>query len=323
MTIRLRQFVTGFLALMIAGACAAQAQQYPSKQISIIVPFPPGGIHDVYSRMVGNVMQQRWGQPVVIDNRPGAGGWVGVQALAKAAPDGHTLMSAGHALASLPIFVKGSSFEPGKDFVPLTSVLYAPYVLITTTQLPVKSVGELIANAKANPGKLNFAVVPNSGQQLDTLDFLAKAGLNMVVVPYQGGAAALRSVLANEAQAYYGAALGLEANIKAGKIAALAVTGGKRFSPIPEVPTLREATGLDIDTGVLYAMYASPGTPKAIADKLHSEIVDIVQRTEVNAQIRQQGYEPVTMPADELAAIIVRDTRRGREVARVSNIQPQ
>jgi tripartite-type tricarboxylate transporter receptor subunit TctC len=318
-----RLFAASFAAMTLALACGAAAQSYPSKPITIIVPFPPGGIHDVYTRWVGNALHQRLGQPIVIENRPGAGSWVGIQALAKAAPDGHTLFSAGHVVGFVSVFVKGASFEPGKDFVPLTGVLYAPFVIISTAQLPAKTLPELLAYAKANPGKLNFGYVPNGGNHLNTLEFIARTGGNMVPVPYQGGAPALRAVLANEAQIYLGAALGLEQNVKAGKINALAVTSATRFAPIPDVPTVRESTGMDFDRGVLYAMYASPGTPRPIADRLHKEIVDIVQNTEVNALIRKQGYEPATTTPEALAELILREIRTGREVARANNIQPQ
>jgi tripartite-type tricarboxylate transporter receptor subunit TctC len=314
------------------GACAllffcslglAQAQQYPTRPITIIVPTPPGGILDVYSRWIGHALEQRWGQSVIVENRTGAGGWIGIQALEKAAPDGYTLMAGASAMASLPIFVKGASFEPGKDFVPLTGVLYAPYVIITNTKAPAKTLSEFIAYAKANPGKLNMAVVPGSGQQVDELDFLAKAGIDMAVIPYQGGAPALRSVIADETQAYFGAVLGLEENVKAGRITPLAVTGTKRFPSLPDVPTVKEATGIDFETFILYALFAAPGTPDPIADKLRKEITDIVNNSEVNGQIKQANYEPMTTTGEELGALIRKDLARGREIARTNNLQAQ
>lgn len=313
-------FVTLFGALC---AGSSLAQQFPTKPMSIIVPFPPGGIIDTYSRIVGNGLQQRWGQSVVIENRPGAGGWIGIQSLAKATPDGHTLLATASPSAALPAFIKGSSFEPGRDLEPLTGVLYAPYVIITNTQTPAKSLGELLAHAKNNPGKLNFAVVPNSGQHVDTIDFLNKAGVNIVVVPYAGGAAALRSILANEAQVYFGAALGLEENVRAGKLLPLAVTSALPFARLPDVPTVKAASGIDFDSGILYALFASPGTAKPVLDKLHKEIVDIAQTPDVTAQFVKLGYEVRTTSREALAALLAREGRRAVEIARAAKIEPQ
>lgn len=313
------------LVTLIAALCtgSALAQQYPTRPISIVVPFPPGGITDTYSRIVGNGLQQRLGQSVVIENRPGAGGWIGIQSLAKATPDGHTLLATATPSAALPAFIKGASFEPGRDVEPLTGVLYAPYVIITNTQTPVKNLKEFLAYAKGNPGKLNFAVVPNIGQHVDTIDFINKAGANIVIVPYAGGAAALRSVLTNEAQAYFGAALGLEENVRAGKLTPLAVTSAQPFARLPDVPTVKAATGIDFDSGILYSLFASPGTPKPILDKLHREIVDIVQTPDITAQFVKLGYEVRTTSREALGALLVREGRRAIEIAKAAKIEPQ
>jgi tripartite-type tricarboxylate transporter receptor subunit TctC len=304
-------------------AAPLAAQQYPSRPITIIVPVPPAGILDTLARLVGPELTKRWGQPVVVENRPGAGGMIGIRYVAHMPPDGYTLLSAASPQAQGELFIKGASFEPGKDTQPVAGLAYAPYVIITSTQTPAKTLPELIALAKASPGKLNFAVVPGSGQQLDTLDFLKRAGINMVVVPYQGGAQALRAVLANEAQAYFGAALGLEQNVKAGKLTALAVTSAKRSTELPDIPTVTESTGVEFNAGILYGLFTVPGTPSAIVQKLYKEIADIALNTEAGTALKKQSYEIRPTPPDEYAAILNHELSRGREIAKAANIQPQ
>jgi len=307
----------------VLAAAPAGAQQFPTKPLTIIVPFPPGGIIDTQARLVGAELQKRFGQSVVVDNRPGAGGAIGLAHFSKSDADGHTLLSGASPQSMGSLFLKSASFEPGKDVAAVTTICYAPYVIITSTQVPVKSMKEYIAHVKANPGKLNFAVVPNSGQHIDTLDFLGRAGLKMEVVNYQGGAPALRSILANESQGYFGAALGLAENVKAGKLRILAVTSAKRFAVLPDTPTVKEATGLDFDAGVYYGMFTVPGTPTLLIDRLNREIVDIVEKTDVGDRLRKQSYEIRTSTPAWFAALLVTELRRGREIATAAGIQPQ
>jgi tripartite-type tricarboxylate transporter receptor subunit TctC len=311
------------LAIAAVAAAPAWSQQYPSKPIAIIVPFPPAGIIDTLARLVGAELQKRWGQPVVVENRPGAGGWIGVQQFTRLAPDGHSLLSGASSQATGELFLRTASFQPGKDVQPVAGVAYAPYVIITNTQVPARTLKDFIALVKGSPGKLNFVVVPASGQLLDTMDFLKRAGMDMVIVPYQGGAAALRAVLANEGQAYFGAALGLEQNIQAGKLTALAVTSARPFASLPDVPTVKAATGIDFDAGVLYGLFTVPGTPNAIVQRLYREIVDIAQNTEVANALRKQSYEIRPTSPEDYTALINNELRRGREIAKAANIQPQ
>ena len=311
------------LAAIIAIALPALAQEYPSKPITILTSVNPGGVTDWQARTVGAHLNKRWGQPVVVENRPGAGGAVALQQLKRAAPDGHTLITASTASGMLPLFVKDTSYEPGKDIEPVQLAFYAPYVIITNTQVPAKTLKEFIDYARANPGKLNFAAVPNTSQHLDTLNFIRVTGVNIVTITYQGGAPALRALLANEAQAYFGAVFGLDQQVKAGKITPLAVTSSKPFPILPDIPTVKSAIGLDLDLTIRYGFATTAGTPKPIVDKLAREIADIVMKSEMNAQIRSQGYEPQVTTPEEFSAEMLRETRRAREIAQAAGIKPQ
>ena len=317
-----RQLVLGLLALCAAPALA-QAQTHPSRPITIMVPVPPGGILDTYSRLIGDQLQKRWGQPVIVENKPGGGGVVALRALKEAAPDGHTLFPGTNAFGASPQFVKEFSYNPGEDFEPLTSVVYAPYVIITNRQTPATTLQELIALAKAQPGKLNFAVVPNSGQQLDTLDFLRRTRAEMVVIPYQGGAVALKSLMGDETQVYFGAALGIEKFTQTGDIKALAVTGAKRFPPLPNVPTVQEAAGITFDTGVYYNFLAPPKTPAALLDKFNRELRDIVENTEVKKRLDDLGYQVVTSSREEMRKILSDAVKQFAVVAKENGIEPK
>lgn len=310
------------LALALFPVVAA-SQQFPSKPITIVVTFPPAGIGDTQSRLIGAELQKRWGQPVVVENRPGAGGHIGLQHFQRQAPDGHTLMSGASVEAMRELFLKTASFRPGKDVAPVASTVYAPYVIITSAQLPVKNLKEFLALIRANPGKYNFAFVPNIGPHLSTLNFIERAGIDMTMVPYQGGAASLRSVLANEAQAYFGAALGLEQNVKAGKIVALAVTSARRFPVLPDLPTVKESVGIDFDAGVLYGMFTVVGTPTPVVDRLNREIVDIMHNADAGEKLRQQSYEIRTSTPAEFAAVMMKELNEGREIAKANGIEPK
>jgi tripartite-type tricarboxylate transporter receptor subunit TctC len=313
------------LSAAIAGLfvpSAAPAQTFPTKPITVLVGLPPGGVIDWMGRTVAAELAKRWGQPVVVENKPGGGGAIAKAQTRQATPDGYTLLADTQIAVHSPLFLRDATWNPGKDIAPLTPVLFAPYVIITNTQVPAKSLREFIAHVKANPGKLNFAFVPNSGQQLDTLSFIKRTGIDIVPVSYQGGAPSLRALLANEAQVYFGAVFGLDAQVKAGKITPLAVTSAQRFPILPDVPTVKEAIGLDMDSTVQYGFYTTGGTPRPIIERLGKEIADIA-RGDMAPQIRKQGYEPLTMTPDEWTTAIIAEGRRGAEVARDANIRPQ
>jgi tripartite-type tricarboxylate transporter receptor subunit TctC len=309
--------------LLASAAGALHAQEFPSRQITIICSNPPGGITDWQARAFGDLLAKRFGQPVVVENRPGGGGVVALAALKLAKPDGHALMTLTTSSGAVPIFVKDASFEPGKDVAPVQTSFWAPYVIITNTKVPARTLREFIDHAKANPGKLNWSAVPNTTQHLDTLDLIRRTGVSITVVTYQGGAPALRALVANETQAYFGAVFGLDERVKSGQVTALAVTSAQPFPALPDLPTVKAAIGLDTDLKVRYGFATAAGTPKAIVDRLARELGELSTRSELTAQIRKQGYEPESTTPEEFVADMREQARRAREVAQAAGIRPQ
>jgi tripartite-type tricarboxylate transporter receptor subunit TctC len=223
---------------------------------------------------------------------------------------------------NMDLFIKGASFVPGKSVQPLTPAFWAPYVIITNTQVPAKTLKEFVAHAKANSGKLNFASA-GGGQGLDTSWLIKQAGIDMVIVNYQGGAAALRALLSNEVQAYLGAVFGLDQQVKAGKITALAVTSARRFPPLPDIPTAKEAAGIDMDATIQYGFFTHVGTPKPTVERLVKEMTDIVLRTDMRAQIVKQGYDPLTMSPEEWTKSMLEEQRKAKIVAEATGVKPE
>jgi tripartite-type tricarboxylate transporter receptor subunit TctC len=313
------------LALLapLALAGGALAQSYPSRTVTMVSAVPPGGILDWLARTMAAKLQERWGQPVIVESKPGAGGWIAIQAVQKAAPDGHTLFVFAQGAVSTGLFIKDASFTPGTNIQALTPAFYAPYVIIIHPSVPAKNLKDFIAYAKANPGKLNWAAVPKSTQYLDTYSFVKRAGIDVVLVPYQGGAPSLRSLLANETQAYFGATLGLEQQVQGGKVVALAVTSAKRYPLLPEIPTVKEAIGLDMDTSVQYGFFTTQGTPKAVVDKIAKDMTEIVSNPDLRAQIQKQGYEPLTMSPEEWTRSMLAEYAVARATADAAGIKPE
>jgi tripartite-type tricarboxylate transporter receptor subunit TctC len=315
--------ITAGALLAAAAAGSVFGQDFPTRQITIICSNPPGGITDWQARAFGDLLSKRLGQPVVVENRPGGGGVVALAAIKLAKPDGHTLMTVTTASGAVPIFVKDASFEPGKDLAPVQISFWAPYVIITNTKVPAKTLREFLDYAKANPGKLNWSAVPNTTQHLDTLDLIRRTGVNIAVITYQGGAPALRALVANETQAYFGAVFGLEERVKSGQVTALAVTSAQPFPALPDLPTVKSAIGLDADLRVRYGFATTAGTPKPIVDRLARELGELSMRSELTAQIRKQGYEPESVTPEEFVTEMREQARRAREVAQTAGIKPQ
>jgi tripartite-type tricarboxylate transporter receptor subunit TctC len=319
------------LVLLAAGASAvllsagpALSQTFPSKPVTIIVGFPPAGPLDWMARVVAPKLQERWGQPVIVDNRPGAGGLLAVQAVQKAAPDGHILTPHTQQVALIPLFVKQAEIDPGRNLQPLGTVFTTPYIVMTNSQTPAKSLREFIAYAKANPGKMNNTVASQTGQHLDSIAFVKALGIDLAHISYKGGAATNAAVLSNEAQLTLTASAGLvDGQIKAGKLVALAVTSPARFSLFPDVPTVKEAAGVDFRATVDFGYFTTQGTPRTVVDKLTRDIAQAMDTPEIREQIRKQGYEPQNLSADAWLAQTNAELRRAKEIAAGAGITPQ
>jgi len=295
------------LALVAAlPAPVARADAYPVKPIHLVVPFPPGGSLDVVARAIGQKLTEAWGQPVIIDNRPGAGGNIGADFVAKSAPDGYTILEGALSTHAVNVTLYGKlPYDPIKDFAPITLVAVTPNVLVVNPSLPVNSVAQLIAYAKANPDKLSFGSGSNgSAGHLAGELFKREAGVDMLHVPYKGGAPALQALLAGDTQLMFDNLANSTPQLKAGKLKALAVTTAKRSALAPDLPTLSE-TGLPgFDIYTWWGFLAPAGTPNEIVAKWNAEVTRILNTPNMRAFFAQQGAEASPTTPEQFSALI-------------------
>ena len=309
--------------LLLCVAALAQAQSYPTKPIHLIVPFPPGGGNDTVARAIGQQISPELGQPVVIDNRPGAGGSVGAELAAKAAPDGYTLFLAGvgsHVVN--PNLHKKLAYDPLKDFAPITLIASAPSVLVVNPKVPAQNIAEFTAYARAHPGVLNYASNGNgSAAQLAAAMYEHMAGVKMVHVPYKGIAPAMTDLMGGEVQLMFGTVVALVPHIQAGKLRALAVTGKKRSNLLPEIPTLRESGLPEYEAGSWYGIEAPAGTPRPIIEQLNAVIVKALRQPDVARRLATEGAEVVGSTPEEFGAHLKSELERVGKVVRAAGIQ--
>jgi tripartite-type tricarboxylate transporter receptor subunit TctC len=301
----------------LAPALAA-ADAWPTKPVKVIVPFPAGGATDVVARLLAQKLSEAWGQGVVVEDRAGAGGNIGADAAAHSPPDGYTLfMTSGSIVTANPYLYKSMTFDPAKDFVAITNVASGPQVIVVTNSMPVKSLAEFIAYAKANPDKVNFGSAGVGTQtHLAAENFAYAAGLNtMTHVPYKGEALALTDLMGGQIQMVtpnLGAAINL---IKQGKIRALAVTSAKRSPELPDVPAASETlTGFE-NTG-WFGLMAPTGTPKEVVEKVYRDSAKILHSEEFRNQLAKQGMVPVGNSPADFQAAIREESKRWEKVIR-------
>ena len=283
------------LALLLGVSLGGNAQSYPNKPIRWIVPYTGGGITDVVTRIVTQKMSGPLGQPVVVDNRPGANSILGSDLAAKAAPDGYTMLTviAGYA-ANVTLYQGRLPFDPRKDLVPVSLAGIAPLIMTATPSLPAKDVKELIAYAKANPGKLNFGSSGiGAAAHLTTELFKQTAGVDMVHVPFKGTAPALQALMANDIQILVDVPSTLMPHVRGGKIKALAMFSKERIQGAAEVPTMAEAGGPPLESSTWVLFMAPGGTPKAIVDRLAAETTKAINESDIKDRFNQIGIVPV------------------------------
>jgi tripartite-type tricarboxylate transporter receptor subunit TctC len=309
--------------LLVLAATVAQAQPYPTKAIRIIVPYPAGGTSDILARSVGQKLTEAWGQPVVVENKPGANGNVGAEMVAKSAPDGYTLLLADiGSLAISPSVYPTLPFDPVKDFAPVTMVAYSPHILVVHPSVPVSSVSELVAMAKAKPGKLNFAISGLGGApHLAGVDFALRTGIDWVYIPYKGGAQAIADVAGGQADVTLNGMLATYPLVKGDKLKLLAVSSAKRMSAIPDVPTIAESGVPGFESGSWQGVIAPAGTPREIVAKLNSEIVRIVSMPEMRDNLSKQGAEVRTSAPAEFATFIRDEKAKWAKVVKDANVK--
>ena len=314
------------LTLVALTATTASAQDFPSRPITLIVPYSAGGGNDVMARVAAEKMSRSLGQQIVIENRGGAGGSIATRQGARAVPDGYTLALGGTGtLAINPTLYPNVGYDPRKDFAPIGLIGTSALVVLVNPSVPVKSIKELIAYAKANPGKMNFASAgTGSGIHLAAEYFKVQAGIEMTHVPYKGSGPALQDLVGGHVAIYFSSkppALGL---IKEGKVRALAVTGPKRSDIMPELPTVAEAGDMPGFEAVLhYGIVAPAGTPTAIVNKLNVALRAAVMSDELKAKLAADGTEPLASTPEEYAADIDKEETKWSAIVRKSGAKAE
>ncbi len=281
----------------------AQAQSYPARPVRVVVPYPPGGPTDVLTRIVAVRLSEALGQPFSIDNKAGASGMIGAAEVAKAAPDGYTLLGNASIHIINPSLYAKTAFDAIADFTPVTQLAGVPLILVVNNDLPVRSVGELIAYARANPGKLNFASSGNAAaQHLAGESFKLATGISMQHVPYKGSAPALIDLIGGQVQLMFDSMPSAMPHVKAGKLRPLAVTALTRSTTVPDLPTIAEAGVSGFDISTWYGLWAPKNTPREMVERLAAETAKILKLPEVRERYAALGAEPVGSTPGEFAA---------------------
>ena len=313
------------LAASILGcACGATvAQPYPAKPVRWVSPWPPGGANDIFSRAIAQKLAEAFGQPVVVENRPGAAGAIGTEAVAKAPADGYVLTlgsSPTHAIA--PSLNPNLPYDPLRDFEAVTLVAVVPNVLVVNPSLPVTSVRELIALAKQRPGTLNFASAGNgTSQHLSAELFKVMAGVNMVHIPYKGTAPALAELLAGQVQLAFDNIPALLPHIQAGRLRALAVTPATRSVSLPDLPTVAEAGLPGYDASVWFGVFVPAGTPRPVVQRLHAEIARALAAPDLKGRMAAMGAEVSGMGPDEFREFWRKEIPKWAGVVKAADIK--
>jgi tripartite-type tricarboxylate transporter receptor subunit TctC len=307
------------LLVTVPGAGAAE---FPSRPIRIVIPSTPAGGLDVLARILAPKLMEKWAQPVVIDNRPGAGGVIGNDIVAKAAPDGHTLLMVAAGYAAQPFLYK-LPYEMPNDLAPVTIIGDAPNVLVVHPSLPVRSAKELIARAKRKPGELTYASsgVGTSGH-LGMALLERSAGIKLIHVPYKGSGAATAAVVSGETPMLLTATAAVQPHVKSGRLRALAVRSSKRWPSMPEVPSMAEAAVPGYEVAGWYAMLAPGRIPKATLNRIYTDLMDVMKQPETHSRIEAAGYLVNGITPDAFAKLIDRDMKKWGAVIRGAGIKP-
>jgi tripartite-type tricarboxylate transporter receptor subunit TctC len=318
----LKRFVVVF-SLLLAAAAPAAAQSWPPQTVRIVVPFGAGSTPDIIARVIADQLQKKYaGSSFVVENKPGASGNTGTDVVAKAKPDGTTIgVSIGGPLAINTLLFSGLPYDPRKDIAPITQLVTQPSALAVNNDLGVKTVGELVALIKANPGKYNFASIGNGSLSHLAMEALAlKAGAQIVHVPYPGSPAAITAVIRNDTQMACLPAISVTPLAQAGKVKILAVSTAKRSPFLPDVPTLKES-GVDVEADAWNGLIAPGGTPKAVIDAINKDVVTILKLSEVREKLAAQLMEPVGSTPEEFRAVIDNEIGRWAPVIKAAKVK--
>lgn len=306
--------------IALIGAVAAQAaaaETWPTKPIHMVVAFPPGGSTDLAARALGEKLAAALGQPVIIDNKPGASGNIGAEAVAKSAPDGHTLFMAATSFATAPAFFQKLSWDPVKDFAPVSLVATVPIIVVVHPSVPASNTRELIAYSKANPGKMNLAS-PGAATltRLSGEMFKQAAGVDWVTVHYKGGPPAVADLIGGQSQVMFANISDVITMVKSGRLRALAVTTARRSAVAPELPTLAESGLPGFDVSTWQAVLAPAGTPREIVQRLNAEIVKAMALPEMKEKFLSFGTDAATGTPEELGRFLASEVAKITKIAK-------
>jgi tripartite-type tricarboxylate transporter receptor subunit TctC len=309
-----------FIAALLLFAAHAHAQTYPNKPIRIVVPYAAGGTSDILARQIGPRLSEAWSQPVVIENRTGANGNVGADFVAKSAPDGYTLLltDLGGLVISASVYPK-LPFNPSKDFTPVVMVSYSPHVLAVNPAVQVKDVKELIAMAKAHPGKLNFAISGIGGApQLAGIEFAQRTGVDWTYIPYKGGADAVTAVVGGQAHVLFNGMLATWPAVTGGRLRALAISSAQRVPAAPDTPTVAEQGLPGFETGSYQGVVGPAGIPREVAAKLNAELAKALNAAEMKERFAKQGTEVRTGTPESLGTWMSTEQAKWAKVVKES-----
>jgi tripartite-type tricarboxylate transporter receptor subunit TctC len=317
-------WIASVIALVVFCAAPAQAQNYPAKPIHILVPYAPGGISDIASRILGAKLTEAWGQQVLVENRPGGNGFIAMTAAAKAAPDGYTMvMATGGDVAINPAMFKEMPYDVERDLAPIAMVSDAPLVLAAHGGAPYNTVAEVIAAAKAQPGRISVSTPGNGSINQIVLEWMAlNTGTQFQHVPYKGGAPAAAALAAGDIPLGVLASSSVAPHVKSGRVRVLAVTMAKRSTLNPEWPTLQQEGVKEVDASNWTALFAPKGTPQPVIDKLNAEVVKILNMPDVKERFAGGGVVTIPSSAAELDARVKQEAERFRAIVQKANIRP-
>jgi tripartite-type tricarboxylate transporter receptor subunit TctC len=309
---------------LAAGYVSAAAQTYPSKPIRLIVTFPPGGPSDFVARAIGQKLTEAWGQQVVVDNRGGAGGVVGVEAAARASPDGYTLLQGQSGGLSInPALHAKLPYDPFRDFAPISMLVVNSQMLVAHPSLPAKSVKQLVALAKERPGRISYASAGyGSAQHLGMEMLKAMAGIDLLHVPYKGTGPALVDLFSGQVSLQFTSMPAVLPHVRAGKLNGIAVGSARRSPAAPDVPTVAESGVPGFEFVAWYGLFAPAATPPGIINRLNAQIVKLLGEAELSQRLASQGAEPSPSTAAGLASYMREDHERWKKVIKAANIRP-
>ncbi len=318
----MKNFLLAVLTMLLATAVNAQ-DAYPSKPIRIIVPFAPGGGIDILGRTLGQKLSERWKQPVVVENKPGASGAIGFELAAKAPPDGYSILMSVNTMIMLPSLKKALPYDPIKDFVPVVPVAIGTMAFVVPPSLNVKTVPEFVALAKKDPGKLNYGSPGNGTPHHLAMElFKQRAGINLTHIPYKGSDGMMTGILGGQTSAVFMPVHQALTNVQAGRLVMLSSGGTKRSNATPSVPSLGEAAGIrDIEVDIWFGMYLPAATPREIVAKLNAEVNAILKSPDVIETLARQGLQPTGGTPQDLAELTASDLARWAKVIKEAHIQ--